>query len=74
VIEIFHSRKVTKTKKGKPYDHFKLQMTLAQSCKTNLPAYIDIEMPPLVRGGIDRGGVLFIYVLWKKIPCWLLKI
>ncbi len=53
VIEIFHSRKVTKTKGGKPYDHFKLQMALAQLCKTHLLTYVDIQMPPQVRGGID---------------------
>jgi hypothetical protein len=29
VIEIFHPRKVTKIEKGKPYGHFKFQMTLA---------------------------------------------
>jgi hypothetical protein len=53
VIEIFHSRKVTKTKGEKPYDHFKLQMALAQLCKTHLPTYVNIQMPPPVRGGID---------------------
>ncbi len=63
VIEIFHQKKVTKTKRGKPYGHFKLQMTLAQLCKTHLLTYVDIQIPPLLRGGIDQGGVLFIYVL-----------
>jgi len=54
VIEIFHSKKITKTKrKRKAYDHFKLQMALAQLCKTHLPAYVDIQIPPQLRGGID---------------------
>ncbi len=74
VIEIFPSRKVTKIEIGKPYVHFKLQMALTQLCKTHLLAYVNIQITRLLRGGIDRGDVPIIYVLWEKIPCWLLKI
>jgi hypothetical protein len=73
VIEIFHWNKVTKTKRRKRYNHFKLQMTLAQLCKTHLLIYENIQIPPLLKGGIDWQGVLFIYVLLKKYHVDYLK-
>jgi hypothetical protein len=65
MIEIFHLRKVTKTKRGKSYDHFKLQITLAQLCKTHLFAYVDIQILPLLRGEINRL-VCFSLMFYEK--------
>jgi len=52
VIEIF-TQENNKDRKRKAYDHFKLQMALAQLCKTHLPAYVNIQIPPQLSGGID---------------------
>jgi hypothetical protein len=42
VIEFFCQRKVTKTKRERPFGPCKLQMTLAQLCKNSSAYYVDI--------------------------------
>jgi hypothetical protein len=66
VTQFFYWKKVTKTERGKPYNHFKLEFTLAQLCKTHFPAYVDIQIPPLPREGVEWLGALFVYVLKKN--------
>ncbi len=40
VIEIIWQRKVTKTKKGRPTSPFRLQITLAHSCKKHIGLFV----------------------------------
>ncbi len=44
VIEFFCQGKLTKTKRGRPFGLFKLQMALAQLFKTYLHVYVDIQI------------------------------
>jgi hypothetical protein len=40
-----------------PFGPFKLQMALAQSCKTHRLVYVDIQILQLLMGGMDQWGV-----------------
>jgi hypothetical protein len=64
VIEFFSQKKLTKPKIGRPFGTFKLQMALAQ---TYPPAYINIQIPPLLKGRIDQQGVNYNNsILWLE--------
>jgi hypothetical protein len=51
------TKKKTKTEKGGPSSPFKLEMALAQSCKNISACLFRIQIPQLLKGGIDQLGV-----------------
>jgi hypothetical protein len=53
VIQIIYQKNLSKTERGTPYNHFKLEFISAQLCKTHLPAYVDSQIPPLLREGVE---------------------
>ncbi len=57
VIEIFCWRKITKTGRGGPFGLSNSKWHWYNCVKTHSPAYVNIQIPPLLRGGIDRQGV-----------------
>jgi hypothetical protein len=60
VIKTFCQKQVTKPKRGRPFGPFKLQMAYP-------PAYVNIQIPPLLKGGIDQQGVSYnSSILWLE--------
>jgi hypothetical protein len=67
VIEFFYQRKLTKTKKERPLVLSSSKWHWHNCVKTHPPAYVNIQIPPLLRGGIDQRGVIHdIFVLWLE--------
>jgi hypothetical protein len=57
VIEFFYWRKVTKTKKEGPLVLSNSKWHSHNCVKTHSPIYVDIQILPPLRGGIDQQGV-----------------
>jgi hypothetical protein len=57
VIEIFYQRKITKAKRGGPLVLSNSKWHWHNWVKTHLLIYVDIQILPLLRGGIDWQGV-----------------